>query len=65
MNRATTLTNDGFMQAVESLGRGFPSAFVYGTELKPGQHDGSAAVREAEYFQSCTCLKYSGAPYYP
>ena len=63
MNKATSLTADGFVQTVEALGRDFPSAFVYGTEFKPGQHDGSAKVRQAEYFQSCKCLKYSGAPY--
>ncbi len=65
MNRASSLTSDGFVQTVETLGRDFPSAYVYGTEFGPGLHDGSAAVRKAEYFQSCKCLKYSGAPYYP
>ena len=65
MNQLATVTSDNLVRAVEGLGRVFKSAFVYGTEFGPGQHDGSAEVRQAEYFKSCKCLKYSGAPYYP
>src|SRR3954454_24414110 len=65
INRLRVITSDGFMQAVNGLGRSFPSAVVYGTQFAAGLHDGSAAVRSAEYFASCKCLKYNGAPYYP
>jgi hypothetical protein len=61
----STLTADAFVNAVAGLGRTWPSAFVYGTEFKPGLRDGSAAVRKATYSASCKCLNYSGAPYYP
>jgi hypothetical protein len=61
----TNLTSDAFMAEVAALGRTFPSAVVYGTQFAPGLRDGSAEVRQAEYFDSCKCLKYSGAPYYP
>jgi hypothetical protein len=57
--------SDRFVQAVEALGTGFPSAVVYGTRFGPGRHDGADLVRTAEYFKSCNCLKYSGPPYTP
>ncbi|MDQ1697622.1 MAG: hypothetical protein QOJ03_2975, partial [Frankiaceae bacterium] len=65
VNQLNTVTADAFVQAVNGLGRAFTSAFVYGTEFAPDQHDGAAAVRQAEYFKSCKCLKYSGPPRYP
>jgi len=65
INRLRVITSNNFMQAVEGLGRSFPSAFVYGTQFAPGLHDGSAEVRQAEYFDSCKCLQYHGSPYYP
>jgi hypothetical protein len=65
INRLQVITSDTFMRAVNGLGRSFPSAFVYGTQFANGLHDGSAAVRSAEYFADCKCIKYSGAPYYP
>jgi hypothetical protein len=58
------ITNDSFALAVESFGKSWPSAGVYGTRFGPGLHDGAAMVRTATYFQSCQCLKYSGPPYY-
>jgi hypothetical protein len=64
MNRSA-LTSNAFINDVAGLGRTWPSAFVYGTEFKPGLRDGSAAVRKATYSASCKCLNYSGAPYYP
>ena len=65
MNKLQVITSDAFMQEVEKLGKSFASGFVYGTRFGPGLHDGSAVVRNAEYFDSCKCLRYSGAPYYP
>ena len=65
MNRLAVITSGTFMQEVDKLGKSFASGFVYGTQFGPGLHDGSAEVRNAEYFDSCKCLKYSGAPYYP
>jgi hypothetical protein len=61
----TVISSDAFMRIVEGLGTSFRSAVVYGTRFGPGRHDGADQVRTAEYFQSCTCLKYSGPPYYP
>jgi hypothetical protein len=65
INGLSTISSDAFVQEVESLGAKFPSATVYGTRFLPGRHDGADRVRQAEYFQSCKCLKYSGPPYYP
>jgi len=65
MNKLRVVTVDNFVQAVNGFGRTFPSAVVYGTQFGPGLHDGSAAVRQAEYADSCKCLTYKGAPYYP
>jgi hypothetical protein len=61
----TTLTNETFINALTGIGRQFPSAFVYGTQVSPTQRDASAAVRSAEYLASCDCVQYRGAPYYP
>ncbi|HET7530418.1 MAG TPA: hypothetical protein VFJ98_05615 [Mycobacteriales bacterium] len=65
INRLKVITSDSFMQAVNRLGRSFPSALVYGTQFAAGLHDGSAAVRQAQYSAGCKCLTYHGAPYYP
>src|SRR3954452_8005736 len=65
INKLRVVTVDNFVQAVNGFGRTFPSAVVYGTQFGPGLHDGSAAVRQAEYADSCKCLTYKGAPYYP
>jgi hypothetical protein len=65
LNRLRVITSNTFMAAVNGLGRSFPSAFVYGTQFAAGLHDGSAAIRSAEYFADCKCLKYSSTPYYP
>src|SRR3954454_19519962 len=65
INRLHVITTDGLVQAVDGFGRTFPSAVVYGTQFAAGLHDGSAAVRQAEYSASCKCLTYKGSPYYP
>jgi hypothetical protein len=65
INRLKLITSDTFMQSVNGLGRIFPSALVYGTQFAAGLHDGSAAVRQAEYSAGCKCLIYHGSPYYP
>jgi hypothetical protein len=62
---ANNLTSTAFVQAVAGLARSWPSATVYGTQFAPGLRDGSAEVRKAEYSASCSCLNYSGPPYYP
>jgi hypothetical protein len=58
------VTPDAFIQAVTRLGTSFPSAFVYGTKFFPGRRDGSDMLRGAEYFASCTCLRFAGPPAY-
>jgi hypothetical protein len=64
VNSSSELSNDAFISASEKLGKSFPSALVYGTNLFPGRHDGGDMVRTAEYFNSCKCLKYQGPPVY-
>ena len=65
MNASKVITADAFVQTIETFGRQWPAAAVYGTQFGAGQHDGSAAVRQAQYSQGCRCLTYKGAPYYP
>lgn len=64
LNAVSAVSTDAFMQAVSGLGTSWPAAFVYGTNFFAGRRDGSDAFRQAEYFSSCTCLKFSGPPAY-
>jgi ABC-type branched-subunit amino acid transport system substrate-binding protein len=59
------LTADNFIAAVNALGGGVPSGMTYATNFSPSQHDGIAAVRNMRFVDSCTCYKYSSAPYKP
>jgi hypothetical protein len=65
VNGLTSLDADSFIQAVAKLGTSFPTAFVYGSKFVPGRRDGAGMVRTEEYFDSCKCLKYRGAPFDP
>jgi hypothetical protein len=65
INQLPVLSTDAFVSQVQKLGTTFKPAFVYGTRMFPGRLDGSDLVRQAEYFQSCQCLKFSGPPYQP
>jgi len=65
VNTLPVLSADAFIQAVANLGTSFPTAFVYGSKFVPGRRDGAGLVRTNEYFDSCKCLKYKGAPYDP
>ena len=64
VNSVSSISNDSFIDAAGRLGTSFASSLVYGTKLVPGRRDGGDMVRTEEYFASCSCLKYKGAPYY-
>lgn len=63
INGMSSITTNGFLQAVPDLHTSFKSASVYGTNLFPGRRDGSDYVRVLEYLQSCDCVKFQGPPY--
>ena len=65
LNSLSVVNSDNVINQVSTLGTSFKPAYVYGTNLFPGRRDGSDKVRQAEYLQSCSCLKYSGPPYQP
>lgn len=65
VNSLSVLDTDSFISAVAGLGTSFPTSFVYGSKFVPGRRDGAGIVRTEEYFDSCKCLKYQGAPYDP
>lgn len=65
VNGISMVNSDAFVQGVAGLGTKFGTAFTYGTRFFPGRRDGPDSVRSAEYFSSCQCLKYNGAPYRP
>jgi hypothetical protein len=62
MNRAPSLTADGFIAGVESLGS-FPTASVYGARLGPNKHDGGELVRTARFVDACACFQYTSTPF--
>jgi hypothetical protein len=64
INSLSVLSNDAYMQGVSAVGKSFASSVVYGINLFPGRRDGADMERTAQYFSSCTCLKYGGAPYW-
>jgi hypothetical protein len=65
MNELPDLTVANFISATESLGTSFAPATVYGSKFSSGVRDGGDQFRTEEYLQSCSCLQYQGAPYYP
>jgi hypothetical protein len=65
VNAVPYITSDSLINEVAKLGTSFKTAFVYGSNLFPGRRDGSDKIRQAEYFQSCKCLKYNGPPVQP
>jgi hypothetical protein len=65
VNAVPQITADTVINQVSQLGTSFKTAYIYGTNFFPGRRDGSDKVRQAEYFQSCKCMKYSGPPYQP
>jgi len=64
INSLSSLTVANFLTAAQNLGTSFQPAVVYGTKLSPGIRDGGDEFRTEEYFQSCSCLKYQGTPYF-
>jgi hypothetical protein len=59
------LNNDNFIAGVNQIGTSFHSLNTYVSNLTASQHDGVVAVRNERYFDSCTCYKYTSAPYEP
>ena len=57
------LNNDNFVAGVNRIGRSFESLNTYISTLSATQHDGVSAVRNEEYFDSCTCYKYTSSAY--
>ena len=64
INGLPQITWKSFIESAQHLGKSFPSAFVYGTNLFPGRRDGGGMVRTEEYLDSCKCLKYLTPPTY-
>jgi hypothetical protein len=62
---SAVLTVGNFMAGVNALGYGFTSPTTYVTHLSATQHDGVAAIRDMHFVNSCTCFKYTSAPYVP
>ena len=65
VNGLSSITADGFVAQAQTLGISYPTSVVYGSKFVSGRRDGGDEVRNAEYFSSCSCLKFQGAPYYP
>jgi len=65
LNAVPEVSVSAFMQAAANLGTSFATAQIYGTKFIPGRRDGGDEFRTEEYFSSCSCLQYQGAPYYP
>jgi substrate-binding family protein len=57
------LNNDNFMAGVNQIGSSFQSLSTYVARISATQHDGASAVRNERYFESCTCYKFTSAPY--
>ena len=57
------LNNDNFIAGVNQIGTSFHSLNTYVSRLTAAQHDGASAVRNERYFDSCTCYKFTSAPY--
>jgi hypothetical protein len=62
---ADRLTVAAFMAAATALGTSYESPYVYRTRLAPNQRDGANGVRNSRYDDSCTCMRYTSAPYTP
>jgi hypothetical protein len=60
---SATLNNDNFMAGVNQIGSSFQSLSTYVSRISATQHDGASAVRNEAYFESCTCYKFTSAPY--
>lgn len=60
---AGSLTTSNAMSAINGVGRGFPSAVVLGVDVTSNRHDGVSEVRNAAFVRSCTCYRYTSAPY--
>jgi hypothetical protein len=58
MNRTKSLTRDGYIAVVNSVGS-FKSLTVIGTKLDAAHHDAIAAVRYWAYKPECGCMRYT------
>jgi hypothetical protein len=53
------------MAAIQSLGTAYPVISTFQDDFTSTQHDGVALVRDAHYYGSCTCFRYSTPAYNP
>jgi ABC-type branched-subunit amino acid transport system substrate-binding protein len=63
LDRMTTLSSQGLIGAIESIGTQYKTFTTYGMRLAPGRYDGVAVVRPLKFVEDCTCIKYDGSPY--
>jgi len=59
------LNNDNFVAGVNLLGTSFHPLSTYVARFSATQHDGVVAVRNERYYDSCTCYRFTSAPYVP
>jgi hypothetical protein len=61
VDRAPTLSVDGFRTAVADLAAGgFASAYTFRTAFTRDRHDGAAAYRAFRFHDDCRCVRYEG-----
>lgn len=51
--------------AVESIGTAYPSILTFEDDFTAAQHDGVELVRNAAYYGSCSCFRYTSPAYNP
>jgi hypothetical protein len=51
--------------AIQSLGSGFPVISTFQDDFTATQHDGVELVRNAAYYGSCSCFRYTTPAYNP
>ena len=60
LEAAPSPTRDGFISAMNGLGRRFESATTFAVRFDADHHDGTAAYRHWGYVPACGCMRYSG-----
>jgi hypothetical protein len=53
------------LAAVNAIGSRYQPMQTFGTYLSATRHDGASLIRNASYFHSCKCFRYTSAPYDP
>jgi hypothetical protein len=63
MEHAPEATAAGFVAGLEALGDSYVPADTYAVQVGRGRYDGPAAVRRLAFRSSCSCFRYTSAPY--